>query len=144
MRRRRGSGADGLRARAQVDELDGLTVTTPDWWFNVRPSNTEPLLRLNAEATGRAPWSAVPEDRVLAVIREEMVAELTERSDLACPAERCAAPGAPCGPDRGADLGTGLHRVRNSVSRPGRHSVMLLDEATPAQGVGAELTTEGR
>src|SRR4029078_1327835 len=32
---------------AQVDHLDGLTVTTPEWWFNVRPSNTEPLLRLN-------------------------------------------------------------------------------------------------
>jgi phosphomannomutase len=32
------------------DRLDGLTVTAPEWWFNVRPSNTEPLLRLNAEA----------------------------------------------------------------------------------------------
>lgn len=33
------------------DWLDGLTVNFPDSWFNVRPSNTEPLLRLNAEAT---------------------------------------------------------------------------------------------
>jgi len=33
-----------------VDELDGLSVTAPDWSFNVRPSNTEPLLRLNVEA----------------------------------------------------------------------------------------------
>jgi phosphomannomutase len=33
------------------DRLDGLTVEYPDWWFNVRPSNTEPLLRLNLEAT---------------------------------------------------------------------------------------------
>jgi phosphomannomutase len=32
------------------DRLDGLTVEYPDWWFNVRPSNTEPLLRLNVEA----------------------------------------------------------------------------------------------
>ncbi len=32
-----------------LDELDGLTVSTPEWWFNVRPSNTEPLLRLNSE-----------------------------------------------------------------------------------------------
>ena len=32
------------------DQLDGLTVEFPDWWFNVRGSNTEPLLRLNAEA----------------------------------------------------------------------------------------------
>ena len=32
-------------------ELDGLKVEYPDWWFNVRPSNTEPLLRLNLEAS---------------------------------------------------------------------------------------------
>jgi phosphomannomutase len=33
-----------------VDHLDGLTIDYGDWWFNVRPSNTEPLLRLNLEA----------------------------------------------------------------------------------------------
>src|SRR5262249_10083977 len=32
------------------DRLDGLTVEYPEWWCNVRPSNTEPLLRLNVEA----------------------------------------------------------------------------------------------
>lgn len=37
-------------ADAQVDFLDGVTVQHSDWWFNVRPSNTEPLLRLNLEA----------------------------------------------------------------------------------------------
>jgi phosphomannomutase len=37
-------------ADAQQDRLDGLTVDHGDWWFNVRPSNTEPLLRLNLEA----------------------------------------------------------------------------------------------
>jgi len=35
------------------DELDGLTVDCGDWWFNLRPSNTEPLLRLNLEAPDR-------------------------------------------------------------------------------------------
>jgi phosphomannomutase len=30
--------------------MDGLTVDMGDWWFNLRPSNTEPLLRLNVEA----------------------------------------------------------------------------------------------
>lgn len=35
---------------AEVDRLDGLTVDHGDWWFNLRPSNTEPLLRLNLEA----------------------------------------------------------------------------------------------
>jgi len=34
----------------KIDELDGLTVENSDWWFNIRPSNTEPLLRLNLEA----------------------------------------------------------------------------------------------
>jgi phosphomannomutase len=34
----------------RIDYLDGLTVEYPDWWFNVRPSNTEPLVRLNLEA----------------------------------------------------------------------------------------------
>jgi len=36
--------------KAQVDYLDGITVDLGDWWFNVRKSNTEPLLRLNLEA----------------------------------------------------------------------------------------------
>ena len=35
---------------ARIDRLDGVTVEYADWWFNVRPSNTEPLLRLNLEA----------------------------------------------------------------------------------------------
>jgi phosphomannomutase len=38
-------------ADGHQDRLDGLTVEYPDWWCNVRPSNTEPLLRLNVEAT---------------------------------------------------------------------------------------------
>jgi phosphomannomutase len=57
------------------DELDGLTVTgmvgqdEPFWWFNVRPSNTEPLLRLNVEAGTRAAMERV-RDAVLAQIRD--------------------------------------------------------------------------
>ena len=39
---------------AKIDHLDGITIEYPDWWFNVRPSNTEPLLRLNLEANTRA------------------------------------------------------------------------------------------
>src|SRR5262249_55551571 len=34
---------------AQIDHLDGVTIAYPNWWMNVRPSNTEPLLRLNVE-----------------------------------------------------------------------------------------------
>jgi phosphomannomutase len=37
-------------SQGQVDDLDGVTVQFKEWWFNVRPSNTEPLLRLNVEA----------------------------------------------------------------------------------------------
>ncbi|WP_112470703.1 phosphomannomutase/phosphoglucomutase [Streptomyces triticisoli] len=51
-----------------LDELDGLTVTAADWWFNVRPSNTEPLLRLNAEARDEATMAKV-RDEALAIIR---------------------------------------------------------------------------
>jgi phosphomannomutase len=36
--------------QGQYDDLDGITIQFKDWWFNVRPSNTEPLLRLNVEA----------------------------------------------------------------------------------------------
>jgi phosphomannomutase len=39
---------------ASIDKLDGLTVDLGEWWFNLRPSNTEPLLRLNLEAPERA------------------------------------------------------------------------------------------
>ncbi|WNZ11052.1 phosphomannomutase/phosphoglucomutase [Streptomyces sp. 11x1] len=51
-----------------LDDLDGLTVSAPDWWFNVRPSNTEPLLRLNAEARDETTMAKV-RDEVLAIIR---------------------------------------------------------------------------
>jgi phosphomannomutase len=56
------------RDDVQIDELDGLTVTSTDWWFNLRPSNTEPLLRLNVEARD-ADTVARIRDEVLAIIR---------------------------------------------------------------------------
>jgi phosphomannomutase len=43
----------GAYAGADQDRLDGLTVDMGSWWFNLRPSNTEPLLRLNLEAATR-------------------------------------------------------------------------------------------
>jgi phosphomannomutase len=51
----------------EIDELDGVTVTAPDWWFNLRPSNTEPLLRLNVEASSPKELKRIRE-RVLALI----------------------------------------------------------------------------
>lgn len=53
----------------QVDLLDGVTVSFPTWWFNVRPSNTEPLLRLNLEADSRDEM-ARRRDEVLQFIRQ--------------------------------------------------------------------------
>jgi phosphomannomutase len=55
-------------ADGQQYELDGLSVEYPDWHFNVRPSNTEPLLRLNLEATTPG-MMAAKRDEVLALIR---------------------------------------------------------------------------
>ncbi|WP_107772169.1 phosphomannomutase/phosphoglucomutase [Nocardioides sediminis] len=55
---------DGVTA----DRLDGLTVAHDDWWFNVRPSNTEPLLRLNAEGRDRATMERI-RNEVLTTIR---------------------------------------------------------------------------
>ncbi|WP_243057964.1 phosphomannomutase/phosphoglucomutase [Nocardioides sp. SR21] len=60
------AGTDGVT----TDRLDGLTVSHDDWTFNVRPSNTEPLLRLNAEGRDDATMAEV-RDRVLAEIRRD-------------------------------------------------------------------------
>jgi phosphomannomutase len=54
----------------QIEELDGLTFSGDTWWVNVRPSNTEPLLRLNAEAKEHATMEKV-RDEVLAIIRKD-------------------------------------------------------------------------
>ncbi len=57
----------GKDARS-VDHLDGITVDYGDWWFNVRPSNTEPLLRLNVEANSKE-LMELKRDELLAFIR---------------------------------------------------------------------------
>ncbi len=53
---------------AQIDRLDGVTISYPQWWMNVRPSNTEPLLRLNVEGDTEA-LMAQHRDEALALIR---------------------------------------------------------------------------
>lgn len=60
------AGREGVR----IDRLDGLTVAHDDWSFNVRSSNTEPLLRLNAEGRD-LPTMVTVRDEVLALIRED-------------------------------------------------------------------------
>ena len=56
--------AFAARPGTSIEELDGLTVSGPGWWFNLRPSNTEPLLRLNVEA---------PDDEQMAAVRDEVL-----------------------------------------------------------------------
>jgi phosphomannomutase len=63
--RRMFAGQPGITA----DELDGLTITAQRWWFNLRPSNTEPLLRLNVEAEDEATLAKVTDD-VLHIVRD--------------------------------------------------------------------------
>lgn len=59
----------GTRSGVEIDELDGLTVQLPGGaWFNLRPSNTEPLLRLNVEAANAEAVQGLV-DEVLAIIR---------------------------------------------------------------------------
>ncbi|MBB3040882.1 phosphomannomutase/phosphoglucomutase [Nocardioides soli] len=62
--------AYAARDDVTTDRLDGLTVSHADWTFNVRPSNTEPLLRLNAEGRDEQTMSRV-RDTVLAQIRSD-------------------------------------------------------------------------
>ncbi len=57
-----------LYAHGKLDRLDGISIEFDDWWFNLRPSNTEPLIRLNLEAVTRELMEK-KRDEVLAVIR---------------------------------------------------------------------------
>jgi phosphomannomutase len=62
-------GSFASRPDVTTDDLDGLTVTGDGWWFNLRPSNTEPLLRLNVEARDEATLAAV-RDEVLGIMTD--------------------------------------------------------------------------
>ena len=55
-------------ADGKISELDGIKIEYPDWWFNVRPSNTEPVLRLNLEANTKEMMEE-KRDEVLKIIR---------------------------------------------------------------------------
>ena len=60
--------AAAFAGRGEQDRIDGLTVSGPDWWVNVRPSNTEPLLRLNVEAADQETMESLREE-TLGLIR---------------------------------------------------------------------------
>jgi phosphomannomutase len=63
------AAVEAEHADAQISHLDGLLVADPEWWFNLRPSNTEPVLRLNLEANTPEAMAA-HRDTLLARIRQ--------------------------------------------------------------------------
>ena len=71
----------------EFDELDGMTVTCkgdPMWWFNLRASNTEPLLRLNVDAAD-VPTMQRVRDEVLSIVQGEKMTEETQPAPAAAP-----------------------------------------------------------
>jgi phosphomannomutase len=65
----------------KIDHLDGLTVEFPNWWFNLRPSNTQPLLRLNVEADDPETLNQKTKE-VLRMIQPEPVDHVPEHSAI--------------------------------------------------------------
>ncbi len=81
---------EGVAARYtehDQDWLDGLTVEAENWWFNLRPSNTEPLLRLNVEASTATQMKQL-RDEVLATVRELDTASDDHESEAGATTER--------------------------------------------------------
>jgi len=73
----------------EFDELDGMTVThrgDPMWWFNLRASNTEPLLRLNVEAIDETTMEHVL-DEVLSIVRAEKMTDEAQPDHAAAPTD---------------------------------------------------------
>lgn len=76
----------------EFDELDGMTVThrgDPMWWFNLRASNTEPLLRLNVEAKDEPTMQRVRDD-VLSIVRGRRMTDEPQPADVAAPTDPSA------------------------------------------------------
>ena len=85
--RRRSTELRARYADAQITELDGISIDYDDWHFNVRPSNTEPLLRLCLESLVSPEHMAAKRDEVLALIRAELsrsrhAIELAQRAEV--------------------------------------------------------------
>lgn len=122
------------------DELDGLSVDGDTWWFNVRASNTEPLLRLNVEAKDSTQMQSL-RDQVLGLMRGETVKSASTEAPfgiapalwevLACP---CPAHGSLTAVSGGTDpAGDRLVCTVCGLRFPIRDGipVMLIDSADP-------------
>ncbi len=89
--RDRYTGAEGV----ELDELDGLTVSHADWWFNVRASNTEPLLRLNAEGRDTATMERVRDEALELIAAGSTPQEAAPEPEAATPEPEAATPADP-------------------------------------------------
>lgn len=129
------------------DDLDGLTVATDNWWFNVRPSNTEPLLRLNVEAKDPNIMHTL-RDHVLSLMQESASATVstpvTANPERDCPAgitpQLWAVLACPC-PEHGS-LRASVEPDRIECTVCGLRfpildgiPVMLVDSAEPASSL---------
>ncbi len=97
---------------ATIDHLDGVTIEYPDWWMNVRPSNTEPLLRLNVEGDTKELMER-HRDEALAIIRGCASLSGRQPSALRAGARRRR---------RAARRTVGRARRRRALARRGRRS----------------------
>ena len=140
----RGAVIERVAARyadAEQDRLDGLTVDLGDWWFNLRPSNTEPLLRLNLEAAdAELPARPTCRRRSLALIprrrRRPMALDPELLEILACPEDK--------GPLTTSRTSRSLYNPRLQRRYPIRDDIpmMLIDEAEkPGTDAGVERSS---
>jgi len=63
--------AEAYSDRGKIDREDGLTIETEAGWFNLRPSNTEPLLRLNVEAEDAATMQRLRDEVAATIISDD-------------------------------------------------------------------------
>jgi len=124
----------------QFDELDGMTVTHPGdpmWWFNLRASNTEPLLRLNVEAGDETTMAQVRDD-VLSIVRgENLMTDAPQieswlREILRCP--QCRSPLADGSGPGGPELHCTSPQCRRAYRIDDGIPVLLVDESRVLPG----------
>jgi len=124
----------------QFDELDGMTVTHPGdpmWWFNLRASNTEPLLRLNVEAGDETTMAQVRDD-VLSIVRgENLMTDAPQieswlREILRCP--QCRSPLADGSGPGGPELHCTSPQCRLAYRIDDGIPVLLVDESRVLPG----------
>ena len=125
---------DEIKARyadAEITELDGISVDYEDWHFNVRPSNTEPLLRLNLESLISQAGHGAPARRDARA--DPLVIHRVCRSP-----RRSGSGGVNCLPDRGRPADAGRRRPELRRARSSRSRTALAGARPPGRGPRAD------